>query len=97
MAGSMSARHHLVHLHDPRRWKGARERGGRACGDGEARGVVELEIAFDLAVGVAAIVGVPNVVMVELMDERRVVDLHELLVAVIVRQGDEQVEQLAGG
>ena len=95
--GPLPLRHHLVHLHDPRRRKGAGERGGRACGKGEARGIVELEIALDLAVGVAAIVEVQNVVMVELMDERRIVDLHQLLVAVIVGQGDEQVEQLAGG
>ena len=35
--------------------------------------------------------------MIDLVNQRRIVDLHELLIAVIVGQRDEQVERLAGG
>ena len=93
---ALPLRHHLVHLHDPRRREGAGKRGGRARGKGEARGIVELEIALDVAVGVPPIGEVQHVVMIELVDERRIVNLHELLIAVVVGQRDEQVEQLAG-
>ena len=34
--------------------------------------------------------------MLELVDQRRIVDLHELLIAVIVGERDEQVERVAG-
>ena len=55
--------------------------------------VVELEVALDLAVRVPAIGEVQDVMMIEFMDQRRIVDLHELLVAVIIGQRDEQVER----
>ena len=75
--------------------------GGKAPGNEEvARAakarpgrIVELEIALDVAVGVPAIGEVQHVVMIELVDQRRIVDLHQLLVAVVIGQRDEQVER----
>src|SRR5499427_10304521 len=90
-------RHHLVHFHDSRRRKGARERRGRTRGEGETRRVVEAEVALDLAVRVPPVAEVQYVMVVALMDEWRIVNLHELLITVIVGQRDEQVERLAGG
>ena len=46
--------HHLVHLDDPRRRKGARKRRGRARRKGERGRIVEIEVALDLAVRSAA-------------------------------------------
>ena len=34
--------------------------------------------------------------MLQLVNERRIVDVNQLMIAVIVGQGDEQVERLAG-
>src|SRR5262249_30866737 len=51
----------------------------------------------DLAVRVPPVGKVQYVVVVALMDERRVVNLYELLITVIVGQRDEQIERLAGG
>ena len=89
--------HQIVHLHDPRRREGARERRGRARGKGQHRGVVEIEIALDLAVGPAPIAEPQHVVMVQLVDQRRIVNLHELVIAVIVGERHEQIEALTRG
>src|SRR3984893_11143047 len=66
-------------------------------GEGASRRVVEAEVALDLAVRVPPVGKVQYVVVVALMDERRIVNLYELLITVIVGQRDEQVERLAGG
>ena len=94
---ALPLRHHLVHFHDPRRRKGAGERRGRARGEGETGRIVQIELALDLAVRPPPIGEVQDVVVIELMNERRIVDLHQLLIAVIVGQRDEQVERQAGG
>ena len=89
-------RHQLVHFHDPRRRKGARERGRRPRRKGESRRIVEAKIALDLAVRVTPVGKAKNVVVITLVDERRIVNLHELLITVVVGQRDEEVERLAG-
>src|SRR5207302_7597638 len=68
-----------------------------ARGEGESRCSVEAEVALDVAVRVPTVGKVQYVVVVALMDERRIVNLYELLITVIVGQRDEQVERLAGG
>src|SRR5215831_20540684 len=81
--------HYLVHFHDTRRRECARERRGRARGEGETRRVVEVEVTRDLAVREPPVAKVQYVMVVALMDERRIVDLHELLITIIVGQRDE--------
>ena len=93
---SAPLRHQLVHFHDPRRRKGARERGRRPRRKGESRRIVEAKIALDLAVRVTPVGKAKNVVVITLVDERRIVNLHELLITVVVGQRDEEVERLAG-
>src|SRR2546427_806337 len=73
---SFPLRHHLAHFHDSRGRKGARERRGRTRGEGKTWRVVEAEVALDLAVRVPPIAEVQYVMVLALMDERRVVDLH---------------------
>ncbi len=48
-------RQHLVHLHDPGRRKGARKRRGGTRGKSETGGIIEIEIALDLAARAAAV------------------------------------------
>ncbi len=86
---------HLVHLDDPRRRKGARKRRGRAGGKGETRRVVEVEVALDFAGRELAVGELQQVVVLDLVDQRRIVDLDEPFVAEIVGERDEQVELLA--
>src|SRR5262249_55391209 len=76
--------------------EGARERRGRARGEGESRRIVEAEVALDLAVRVPPVGKVQYVVVVALMDERRGVNLYELLVTLIGGQRDEQIERFGG-
>ena len=89
--------HDLVHFHDAGRREGARERRGRARGEGESRCIVEAEVALDVAVRVPTVGKVQYVVVVALMDERRIVNLNELVVAVIIGERDIKIERLAGG
>ena len=84
--GVPTLRDHLVHLDDPRRRKCARERRGGARREGEAGGARQLEVALDLAARVAPVVEMHEVVMLLLVDQRRIVDLNELVMAVIVGQ-----------
>src|SRR6516225_4176739 len=92
----MPLHHHLVHFHDARRREGARKRGCGTRGESKARSIVEIKVALDLTARMASIGKAQNVMVIALVDERRIVNLHELLVTVVVRQGDEQVERLAG-
>ena len=90
-------RHHLVHLHDPRRRERAGKRRRGAGREGQRRCIVEIEIAFHLAVGAAPIGELKHEMVVELVDQRRIVDLNQLMIAVIVGQRHEQVEPVPGG
>src|SRR5208282_6827092 len=69
-----------VHLDDPRRRKGAWKGGGSARGKRKRGCVRKREVAFDLAGGGAPIAEAEDVAMLALADERRVVDLDELLI-----------------
>src|SRR5947207_13752063 len=62
----------IVHLHDPRRREGARERRGGARGKGERGGVAEIEIALDLGIGPAAMAAPEPVGSVEPGEQRGV-------------------------
>ena len=94
--GGAPLRDQLVHLHDLRRRKGARKGRGGARRKGEAGRIVQPEIAFHLAVGPPPIAEAQHVVMLQLVNERRIVDLDELPVAVIVGERDEQIQGVAG-
>ncbi len=95
--GGVALGHQLVHLDDARGRKRAGKRGGRARGEREARRVVEAELALDLAIGAPAIGEMQHVMMVALADQRRIVDLDGLLIAVEIGHRHEQVEGMAGG
>ena len=79
--------------------------GGKAPGNDEvaraakasARGIIQLEIAFDLAARVPPIFEMQNVAMLQFMNERRIMNLHQLRIAVKVGQRDEQIERLTRG
>ena len=61
-----------------------------------ARRVVEIEVALDLAVGPAPVGEMQHVAMLQLVDERRIVDLDKLPIAVVIGQRHEQIEAVAG-
>jgi len=44
-----------------------------------------------------AVAEVQDMAMLQLVNERRIVDLHQLLVTMIVGNRDEQVQRMAGG
>ncbi len=90
-------REQLINLGDLRRRKRARKRRGRARGEGECRRVVECEIAFDLAARPPPVVEVQYLAVLKLLNERRIVDLDALQIAVIVGDGNEEIEILARG
>ena len=88
-------RHDFVHFHDPRRRKRPGDGRGRARGKRESGGIVEAEVALHGAAQ-PAIAELQDVVVIDLVNERRIVDLHQLLIAVVVGDRHEQVERLAG-
>jgi hypothetical protein len=89
-------RHDFVHFHDPRRRKGARKRGRRPRRKGESRRIVEAKVALDLPVRMPLVGKTKNMVVIALVNKRRIVNLHELLITVVVGQRHEQVERLTG-
>src|SRR6476661_10662722 len=89
-------RQDFVHFHDPRRRKGARKRGRRPRRKGESRRIVEAKVALELPVRMPLVGKTKNMVVIALVDERRIMNLHELLITVVVGQRHEQVERLTG-
>jgi hypothetical protein len=86
---------HRVHLNDPRRWKGARKRRGCAGRKGERRRIIEVEITLDVTVGATTIAELQHMMMFQLVDQRWIVDLNELVIAVIVGKRHEEVERMS--
>ncbi len=86
----------LVHLDDTRRWKRTRERRGRARRKGKSGRIVEFEVAVDFSTGMAMVGKMQNVVVIELVNQRGIVNLNKLLVAVIIGDGHEQIERMTG-
>src|SRR5262245_9376462 len=90
-------RNHLVHLDDLGGREGAGKRRGGARRKGERSRIVEIEIALDLAVRAPLIAEPQDVLVIELVDQRWLVTLNELVIAGVVGERDEQVERMPGG
>ena len=70
-------RNHRVEIHDPRRGEGAGNQPRRARRKGEGRGIVQIEIALSHPVLAPPIAEVQHVAMIQLVHERRIVNLHQ--------------------
>ena len=91
-----AARDELVHLDNARRRERAGKRRRRARGKGQRPGIGEIEVRLHRAAWLSLIAKAQHVPMLALVDEWRIVNLHELLMAVEVRQRHEQIEVHAG-
>jgi hypothetical protein len=84
-----------VHLADLGRRESARKRGCRARRERECRRILKHEVAYDFATRTPLITEPQHVPVLALMNDSGIVNLDELLIAIMVGDGDEQIEPLS--
>jgi hypothetical protein len=85
----------VVYLADLRRGEGAGKRRRRTCRECQRWCILEEEVTDDFAIRPPLISKSQNVPVLKLMNNRRIVNLDQLLTAIMVRDGNEQIEPLA--